>query len=229
MKRVLVAGVLGSLLLLGAPTLAASAPKSETKAEKGDGGSKGESKKSGDGKSGDGKSGDHKGGDKDRDGKGYGDGKGHDGKRDGHWRGRDGRHRHGHHRGGYYGGGYGYGYPGYYGDGYDCYYGPNGAYNCEEYGGDWDPYGYNYRGTPRDDVVIVRGGFSPQQSNIRVGQEVRWIFDDRGAPHNVSADNGSWSSGERRDGEFRMRFDHPGTYSYHDAVNPNQRGRVIVH
>ena len=217
MKRVLVAGVLGSLLLLGAPTLASSAPRSDTKAEKGDNAGKG-----GDNKGGDAKSGDSKGGKGDKGGDNKG-GKDRDGRRDG-----DGRHRHGHHRGGYYGD-YWYGYGGGYGGPYDCYYGRNGAYNCEEYGGDWDPYGGNYRGGYREGYILVRDNYSPQQANVRPGETVTWQFAHGDIPHTVTADNGSFDSGKKVDGEvFQLRLDHPGTYSYHCTFHPEMRGRVSV-
>ena len=209
MKRVLIAVALGGLLMVGTPTLALSAQRNDTRAEKGDDAGKG-------GDKGDrGEKGDHKGDRRDSDHKGD---RGHRGDRDGH---RDG-HRHGY--------GYGYGYP-YYGGGYwygeDCYRGPNGAYNCEPYGGDGYP-GYGYGGSARGDDVLIRGNaFNPPESRVRPGEDVTWTFGDS-APHTVTADNGSFDSKERKDGEFRLRFDQPGTYSYHCAIHPDMKGRVLV-
>jgi hypothetical protein len=260
MKRVLVAGALSGLLLLGAPTLASSAPKG------GSGDSKSSDSKGSDGKSGGGKSADNKGGGKSADSKGGGQksadghkggdnkgdhkggGKGdhkdgdHKGDKDGDHRGgyRDGdrnrhshgRYGHGHGRYGYgrYGNRYGYGYGGgYYGEPYDCYRDSSGYTTCEEYGGDWDPWGYNYRGPRQGSVLVREMGFNPQQVNVRPGQQVIWVFDDRDVPHTVTANNGSFDSGEKVNSEFRLAFDRPGSYSYHCALHPDMKGRVVVH
>ena len=216
MKRVLVAGVLGGLLLLGTPTLASSAQRDSTRAEKGHG------------DKGDNKGGDHKGDKGDRSNKGDRD---HRGDRDGRRGDRDGHHRHGygHSR---YGHGYGYG-GGYYGGAQDCYHHPSGYTTCEEYGGDGYPGygyggGYNYRGTSRNRVLVRGMAFDPPQVDVRAGEPVIWEFADREA-HTVTADNGSFDSGQKVNDEFRLRFDRPGGYSYHCAIHPDMKGRVVVH
>ena len=214
MKRVLIAGVLGGLLLLGTPTLASSAQRDSTRAEKGDGDKGGN-------KGGDNKGGDNKGhrGDK-------GD-RGDRGDRDGRRGDRDGHHRHGYGRGGY---GYGYGgyYGGSYGQPYDCYRDASGYTTCEEYGGDGYPYGYNYRGARPGRVLVRDMAFNPPEVDVRVGEPVVWEFADR-EPHTVTADNGSFDSGQKINDEFRLRFDRPGSYSYHCSIHPDMRGRVAVH
>ena len=185
MKRVLVAGVLGGLLLLGTPTLASSAEKERHRTER--------------------KHGAHK-GDHDRD---------HKGDRD-HWRDGD-RHRHGHRHYRHH-----YGHRQYYGGGY---YG--GYYGHPYYG---DPYWSGYSGGPRRGQVIVQGmAFHPAEVHAPAGAPVLWLFQDGGVPHTVTADNGSFDSGRRVNDEFRLRFDQPGTYSYHCALHPEMKGRVIVH
>lgn len=199
MKRALVAAALGGLLLVGTPTLALSAQRNDTRAEKGadKGGDKGRGGEKGDrGHRGDhGDKADHR-GDRDRDGR--------------HGRDRD-RHRHGRH-GDYYDNYYGYPY---YGGGY------GGGY----YG---DRYYYDRYGAGRDGDVLVRGmAFNPPEVHIRPGGHVTWQFGDQ-APHTVTADNKSFDSGERGSGEFRLHFGEPGTYSYHCAIHPDMKGRVIV-
>lgn len=173
MKRVLVAGVLGGLLLLGTPTLASSAEKDERRTEKSD------------------KS--------DRDDR--------DDRRD-----RDRyRYRHGNYYGDRYYGGY-RGYP-YYGGGY---------YR--------DPYWDGYSGGPRYGQVIVQGmAYNPPEIHSRSGEPVLWLFKDGGIPHTVTADNGSFDSGSKINDEYRLRFHQPGSYSYHCAIHPEMKGRVIIH
>jgi plastocyanin len=184
MKRVLVAGVLGGLLLLGTPTLASSAEKEERRTEKSD------------------KSDRH-----DRD-----DRRDHDGKDRDHRDGDRYRDRHGHHYGDYYyGGGY-RGYP-YYGGGY---------YR--------DPYWDGYSGGPRHGQVVVQGmAYNPPEVHSRAGEPVLWLFQDGGVPHTVTADNGSFDSGNKVNDEYQLRFHQPGSYSYHCAIHPEMKGSVIVH
>jgi hypothetical protein len=201
MKRALVAAALGGLLLVGTPTLALSAQRNDTRAAE-KGGDKGGDKGGNKGDRGD--RGDH--GDKaDR---------GHRGDRDGHGRHDRDRHRHGNRHGDYYDNYYGYPY---YGGGY--------GYGRGYYG---DPYYYDRYGAGRDGDVLVRGmAFNPPEVHIRPGGHVTWQFNDR-APHTVTADNNSFDSGERGSGEFRLHFGEPGTYSYHCALHPEMKGRVIV-
>jgi plastocyanin len=215
MKRVLVAGVLGALLIVGAPTLASSADRRDS----GDRGHQSD----------------------------------HGGRRDGDRHGDGGYSRHGR-----YGYGYGYYGGGYSGDYSDCYHDPSGYTTCEPYGGDYDPGGYNGRytygnydphycdhphsahsaqcedpparnnGVPPGTVVIRELAFNPAQINARVGEDVVWHFDDKGVAHTVTADNGSFDSGKRTDGEFHMAFPQPGSYSYHCSIHPDMKGMVMV-
>ena len=198
MKRVLIAGVLGGLLLLGTPTLAASAEKEGRRSEK---------------------SSDHKG---DRDKKGDRD---HARRGDDHRGDRHGRHgRHGDHR-----------YPrnhhqrhGYYGDHYGGYYGGHPYYGG--YYDPYNPYGPGYSSGPRQGQVVVSGmSFNPPEVHSPAGEPVLWLFQDGDIPHTVTADNGSFDSGRKVNDEYQLRFHHPGTYSYHCAVHPEIKGRVVVH
>jgi plastocyanin len=218
MKRVLVAGVLGGLLLLGTPTLASSADRHDSRDndrhERSD-------------------RGDHR-GDRggysrhgyDRYGRGYGYGYYYG---DPYYGGYDDCY---HDRSGYttcepYGGDYdpgGYNGRYTYGD-YDPNYcdHPHSAHSakCE------DPRGAN-NGVPPGTVVIRGLAFNPAHINSRVNEDVVWNFDDKGTAHTVTADDGSFDSGKQTDGEFKHAFDKPGTYGYHCSIHPDMKGMVTV-
>jgi len=77
-------------------------------------------------------------------------------------------------------------------------------------------------------VSIKNLAFNPAQINARPGDDVVWSFDDNGTAHTVTADNGSFDSGKRPGGQYRLSFGQPGTYSYHCAIHPQMKGRVVV-
>jgi plastocyanin len=221
MKRVLLAGALSGLLILSVPTLASSAERrgSDDKHQSDNGH----------------RDNDHNNGDR------------HDG-------GDSNRGYYGHRYG--YGYGYGNGYYGDYSDCYHdpsgyttCEpYGGDydpGGYNGRYTYGNYDPHycdrphsahsaqcrddpaGAN-NGVPPGMVVIRDTAFNPSQINARVGEDVVWTFDDKGVAHTVTADNGSFDSGPRKSGEFHLRFDKIGTYSYHCSIHPSMKGAVLV-
>jgi plastocyanin len=225
MKRVLVAGVLGGLLLLGTPTLASSAPRHDTQADKGDkgGGDKGDKGDMGD--------------------KGDPGGKGDRGDHGGYYR----NGGNGYYYGDPYYGGYedcyhdpsGYTTCEPYGGDYDP-----GGYNGRYTYGDYDPNYCDHRhsahsaqcddrraannGVPPGTVVIRDLAFNPSDIQARVGEDVMWSFDDKGVAHTVTADDGSFDSGKMTAGEFHHRFDRPGVYGYHCQIHPKMKGTVAV-
>jgi plastocyanin len=71
--------------------------------------------------------------------------------------------------------------------------------------------------------------FNPPEVHSPAGAPVLWLFQDGDIPHTVTADNGSFDSGHKVNDEYRLRFDHPGTYSYHCTLHPDMKGKVIVH
>jgi YVTN family beta-propeller protein len=79
------------------------------------------------------------------------------------------------------------------------------------------------------DVRVPINGFTFQDSvTINEGQTVTWTNNDA-VPHTVSADNGTWTSGEIAAGKsFSHRFDAPGTFSYHCEIHPAMEGTIIV-
>lgn len=81
---------------------------------------------------------------------------------------------------------------------------------------------------PEGTVVIKGIAYNPATLQVRVGQDVTWRFEDNGVNHTVTADDGSFTSGRRTEGEFRRSFDRPGEYAYHCEVHTRMKGKVVV-
>lgn len=79
------------------------------------------------------------------------------------------------------------------------------------------------------EIVLDDNRFEPKVLTVAPGTEVRWVNKGRHA-HTVTADDGSWGSGELAAGQgFSHTFTRPGTYSYHCRVHPAaMRGSVTV-
>ena len=70
--------------------------------------------------------------------------------------------------------------------------------------------------------------FSPNPLTIARGSTVTWTNQD-GAPHTVTADDGSWGSSTlRQGGTYSHVFTSPGSYPYHCAIHPYMTGTVVV-
>lgn len=68
----------------------------------------------------------------------------------------------------------------------------------------------------------------PAEIRIRAGQTVGWLNHDP-LVHTVSAEDGSWDSGNLAPGtSFLRRFDRPGRYRYHCRPHPQMRGVIVV-
>jgi plastocyanin len=77
-------------------------------------------------------------------------------------------------------------------------------------------------------VPIMNGAFGPAQLQVTPGTTVTWINADS-VPHRVTADDGSFDSGDLNYGEsFSVRFDGTGTLRYHSALQPDMQGSVSV-
>jgi len=78
-------------------------------------------------------------------------------------------------------------------------------------------------------LAEMRGmAFTPQRLEITAGTTVAWTNKDQ-LVHTVTADDGSWDSGEiAPDATWRRRFDTPGTYSFHCTPHPFMTGVVVV-
>jgi plastocyanin len=77
-------------------------------------------------------------------------------------------------------------------------------------------------------VIIQNLSFNPDRVTAKVGQEVVWSYRDNGLNHTVSADDGSFDSGRRGDGDFRRAFAKPGAYAYHCNVHARMKGTVVI-
>lgn len=81
----------------------------------------------------------------------------------------------------------------------------------------------------RFDVTIETSGFNPAQLNIKTGNTVTWKNNDT-QDHSVTKtdeigpDSPPMSKGQG----FLYTFTKPGTYRYHDSLNPKMTGTVTV-
>lgn len=84
-------------------------------------------------------------------------------------------------------------------------------------------------------IEVTASGFSPSTIKVRVGTNVVWI-NKSGADANVSSVDHpahrtypALNLGNFQDGSsVQLRFDTIGTYNYHNHLNPEQIGTVIV-
>lgn len=77
-------------------------------------------------------------------------------------------------------------------------------------------------------VLVRMIALQPREVRIRAGQAVEWINQDPLA-HTITADDGSWDSGELTVGQRYVRvFTRPGRYTYHCRPHPQMTGVVIV-
>lgn len=84
-------------------------------------------------------------------------------------------------------------------------------------------------------VVLTTNGFTPNNLIIKAGTEVKWV-NNSGAiatvhsdPHPQHTDYSSLNLGNFPDaGTLAFTFNEPGTYNYHNHLNPGQRGTILV-
>jgi plastocyanin len=77
-------------------------------------------------------------------------------------------------------------------------------------------------------VAIKAGGFSPVTRTIQTGDSIRWRNDDT-VNHQVVADNGSFASPVLAPKKtYQKAFTTAGTYRYRDALEPAERGTIVV-
>ena len=86
-------------------------------------------------------------------------------------------------------------------------------------------------GAPPEGTIFVKIGdasFEPQTVAVARGRSARWT--NGGAVlHSVVSDAGLWQSTLLQPTRwFEVRFDEPGTFTYHCSVHPGATGTVIV-
>jgi plastocyanin len=77
-------------------------------------------------------------------------------------------------------------------------------------------------------VNIANFAFAPQVVSVAVGVQIQWTNQD-GAAHTVTADDGHFGSDTLDHNQtFSQTFNAPGTYSYHCAIHPFMKAKVVV-
>jgi plastocyanin len=77
-------------------------------------------------------------------------------------------------------------------------------------------------------VSIVDFAFEPASVEVRSGDTVTWT-NTGAAPHTVTADDGSFDSGQLAPGAtFSQTFDARGDFTYHCTIHPQMTGTVSV-
>ena len=77
-------------------------------------------------------------------------------------------------------------------------------------------------------VYMKNSTFSPVSLGIAVGGTVTWINDDN-LIHTVTADDGSFNSGDMQPGAtFKRTFNIPGTFPYHCIYHRGMMGSVTA-
>ena len=75
---------------------------------------------------------------------------------------------------------------------------------------------------------IEPSGYLPQHMQVAPGTTVEW-FNDDASPHTVTADDGSFDSGElKKNQSYSVRFDVEGKWHYHSTLDPDMIGTVTV-
>ncbi|MDP8992061.1 MAG: plastocyanin/azurin family copper-binding protein [Actinomycetota bacterium] len=78
-------------------------------------------------------------------------------------------------------------------------------------------------------VVAKKLRFRPSKMAVKVGSDVTWTFEDKGIPHNVTADDGSFRSENKAEGTYVHRFAATGLFTYTCTIHPaTMKGAVEV-
>ena len=77
-------------------------------------------------------------------------------------------------------------------------------------------------------VTIQQIAFHPSTLNVKVGDTVTWHFNDNGVLHTVTADDGSFDSGQHGSGTFTHTFGQAGTFKYHCSIHATMTASIVV-
>lgn len=84
-------------------------------------------------------------------------------------------------------------------------------------------------------VTLAQDGYSPATITVKAGDRVIWVNKSGAAatvnsdPHPTHTNYPPLNLGTFPDGgSVSLTFDKPGTYGYHNHLNPGQKGTVIV-
>lgn len=81
---------------------------------------------------------------------------------------------------------------------------------------------------PEKNTVVLRDiAFKPDKIQVEAGDTVTWKFEDKGIPHDVTAEDKSFKSETMDSGTFKHTFDTPGTYEYLCSLHAAQMKGVI--
>lgn len=70
-------------------------------------------------------------------------------------------------------------------------------------------------------------GFSPTPLTVAAGTTVTWGNNDS-TTHTTTADGGNWNQTFTPGTTTAVKFDTPGTYSYHCSIHPFMKGTIVV-
>lgn len=77
-------------------------------------------------------------------------------------------------------------------------------------------------------ITMNNSAFAPTSLTVKAGTEVTFENDDSVA-HTITADDGSFDSGNITPGEsYKRTFGSAGTVNYHCTIHSNMKGKIIV-
>lgn len=86
-----------------------------------------------------------------------------------------------------------------------------------------------------ENITLTKEGFSPKSVTIKTGTEIIWINQSGkvatvdSSPHPAHTDYSPLNLGNFADGgSVSLIFDTPGTYKFHNHLNPSDNGTIIV-
>ena len=94
-----------------------------------------------------------------------------------------------------------------------------------------DQSGNDATETPSNIIIIAHETLTWTNSTIKIGNNVTWINHDFAVNHEIVSDSANYpfDSGVLKNGQsFSVNFTQAGTYNYHDKLNTNLKGTIIV-